>query len=144
MPAAARRRPVHLVHPDAVAEDPDRPFEAGDPVGVEPAVARDDDGVGGPDRLVGLGGIAGHDEVDAPAAEDRGLRTPRRGTRNRVEYDDRRAPAGLVAGRACGALGHRVSVAVGMYIVDNLGSWARTRQGSSGMLGRRTDRRIDR
>ena len=57
-----RGRPVDLVHPDAVAQDPDGPFQAGDAVRVEPAVAGDDDGIRGPDRVVGRGGILGHDQ----------------------------------------------------------------------------------
>ena len=113
-------RAVDLVHADAVAQDPDGSFQAGDAVGVEAAVAGDDDGVGGPDRLVGRGGVLRHDEVDAATAEDGLLRTPGRRTRDRVVDDDRRASAGLAVGRGRGALGHRISVAVGMYIVDNL------------------------
>ena len=135
------RRPVHLVHPDAVAEDADGALEAGDAIGVELAVAGDDDGVRGPDRVVGLGGVPGHDEVHAPAPEDRGLGPPRRRSRDGVEDHDPGAGAGLAAGRGRGTLGHRISVAVGMYIVDNLGSETGTRQGSpDGVMGR-SDRR---
>ena len=84
-------RPVHLVHPDAVAQDPDGPLQAGDAAGVEAPVAGDDHGVRGPDRFVGRGGVLGHDEVDAPLAQDLDLRSPRRGTGDRVEDDDARA-----------------------------------------------------
>ena len=58
--------------------------------------------------------------------------------------DDPGARAGLAAGRGRGTLGHRISVAVGMYIVDNLGSETGTRQGSpDGVMGR-SDRRNER
>ena len=138
------RRPVHLVHPDAVAEDPDRALQAGDAIGVELAVAGDDDGVRGPDRVVGFGGVPGHDEVHAPAPEDRGLGAPRRRSRDGVEDDDPGAGARLAAGRGRGTLGHRISVAVGMYIVDNLGSETGTRQGSPDGVTGRSDRRNER
>src|SRR4029079_9571084 len=84
-----------------------------------------DHGIRGPDRVVGRGGVLGHDKVNAPTAQDLDLRAPRRRAGDRVEDDH---PG---SGGAGGALRHGSAAGAGSAASDTLADWRPARPPST-------------